>query len=126
MATPRREKSRKPDIDLDAVVCLDMSHQWRLVEEKREATGMYSQLPRRVKICMVCGSLKEEITNWRGYIIARYYKSDPAYLENARKLAESVNERRAEYRRLLLGRPPKDACMKCGLVHESADCPDMF
>lgn len=126
MATPKRANARKSDVDMDAVICLDMSHQWRLVEERREETGLYATCPHRIKICMVCGSLKEEVTSWRGYVIARYYKPDPVYLENARKLAKEVNERRAAYRRLLIGRPPKNACDRCGLVHESADCPDMF
>lgn len=126
MATPRRERTRKPAIDMDAVICLDMSHQWRMVEEARSTRGVLAGCPRRTKICMVCGSLKIETVNWRGYIIAREYKSDPVFIENARKLADEPNQRRAEYRRLLLGRAPKNACRTCGLVHDSVDCPDMF
>lgn len=126
MATPEARKRNKRGIDMDAVICLDMSHQWRLVEEARSTRGILVGCNVRTKLCMVCGSLKTETINWRGYVIARSYRSDPVYLENSRKLAEAPNERRAEYRRLLMGRPPKNACMTCGLVHESADCPDMF
>ncbi len=127
MATPKRERSRKPKIDMDAIVCLDMSHQWRLVEETPNSDGtIFTGCMARTKLCMVCGSLKTEVINWRGYIISRRYKSDPVYLENSRKLADEVNERRAAYRKLLLGRPPQNACERCGLVHESVDCPGDF
>lgn len=112
---------------MDALICLDMSHQWRLVEERQapgpESGHLLYGCPRRIKLCMVCGSLKEEVLNWRGFVIARYYKSDPVYLAESRKLSDNVQERRAAYRKLLLGRPPKDACEKCGLIHESVDCP---
>lgn len=108
---------------MDAIVCLDMSHQWRLVEHDKSFPNAYTSRNSRYKLCMVCGSLKIETTNWRGYIINRYYKSDPVYIENARKLAGSVNERRAVYRRLRMGRLPKDVCKTCWLVHDSVDCP---
>jgi len=112
---------------MDALICLDMSHQWRLVED-RAAPGPNSNkvlhgCPRRIKLCMVCGSLKEEIINWRGYVVARIYHSDPHFIAESRKLSDNVQERRAEYRKLLLGRPPKNACEKCGFVHDSVDCP---
>jgi hypothetical protein len=104
-----------------------MQHQWRLVED-RAAPGPTSNkllygCPRRIKLCMVCGSLKEEVINWRGYVVARIYKSDPVFLAESRKLSDNVHDRRAAYRKLLLGRPPKNACEKCGLIHDSVDCP---
>jgi len=111
---------------MDAIICLDMSHQWRLVESTQSKSAWLAGCPQRVKLCMVCGSLKTETINWRGYVISRTYRPDPVYLENARKLADAPNERRAEYRKMLMGRPPANACMTCGLVHDSVDCPDMF
>lgn len=128
MAEPKRENKRhvKPPkgIDLDAIICLDMSHQWRLVEEVVSwRNGPLQGCPKRVKLCMVCGSIKMETISWRGYVMSREYRTDPVYLENSRKLANNVNERRAAYRRILIGRGPKEACERCGLVHESVDCP---
>jgi hypothetical protein len=108
---------------MDAIICLDMAHQWRLVEDGPAKSGIWTGTPRRVKLCMVCSSLKVEVTNWRGYVIARSYTPGEAYIENARKLSSVPNERRATYRRLLMGRPPINVCPKCWLVHESADCP---
>jgi hypothetical protein len=109
-------------IDMDAIICLDLAHQWRLVEHDKTFPNTLTQNT-RVKLCMVCGSLKVEMTNWRGYVVNRTYKSDKNYIENSRKLSSEVNERRAVYRRLIMGRPPKNVCQKCWLVHDSADCP---
>jgi len=108
---------------MDALVCLDMAHQWRLVEDGRVKKGPFTGTPQTVKMCMVCGGLKIEVCNWRGYIISRTYKSDPVYIENARKLAPDVHERRATYRRLKLGRLPKNICDICWIVHPKGDCP---
>jgi hypothetical protein len=108
---------------MDALICLDMSHQWRMVEVDTPRTGVFQDTPRRGKLCMVCGSLKIEVVNWRGYIITRSYKPGEVYITNARKLSPVPNERRAVYRRLMMGKPPKNVCRTCWLQHESADCP---
>jgi hypothetical protein len=109
---------------MDALVCLDMAHQWRVVETGPNKDGKYlTGCPRTVKLCMVCGSLKTEIINWRGYVIYRQYTPGEAYIENARKLSGDVHERRAVYRRLRAGRVPKGVCEKCWIVHDSVDCP---
>lgn len=126
MARSSRKPLTKRGVDLDAIICLDMAHQWRLVEESYAVRGPLAGCPRRVKMCMICGSLKAETVSWNGRILNRSYKSDETYLENSRKLAESVNDRRAEYRRLLIGRAPANACKECGMIHDSADCPEWF
>jgi hypothetical protein len=109
---------------MDALICLDMAHQWRVVETGPNKDGsVLTGCPRTTKLCMVCGSLKTEVINWRGYVIYRKYTPGEAYIENSRKLSGDVHERRAVYRRLLAGRPPKDVCEKCWIQHESIDCP---
>lgn len=109
---------------MDAIICLDMSHQWRLVEAGPAPAGAtLSGCPRQLKLCMVCGSMKQEIINWRGYIIQRIYTPGDAYIDNARKLSGDVHERRAVYRRLRQGKVPADVCQKCWIVHDSVDCP---
>jgi hypothetical protein len=109
---------------MDAIICLDMSHQWRVVESGPNKTGTsLTGCPRTVKLCMECGSVKVEIINWRGYVIYRSYTPGEAYIENSRKLSGDVHERRAVYRRLKAGRMPKNVCDRCWTVHDSADCP---
>lgn len=109
---------------MDALICLDMAHQWRVVEEGPNKDGsVYNRCPKTVKLCMVCGSIKVEIINWLGYVIYRAYTPGDAYIDNARKLSGDVHERRAVYRRLKAGRAPKDVCTRCWMVHDSVDCP---
>ena len=109
---------------MDALICLDMAHQWRVVEHGPNKDGSYlTGCPRTVKLCMVCGGLKTEVINWRGYVIYRAYTSAEAYLTNLRKLSGDPHERRAVYRRLRAGKAPKDVCEKCWLIHDSVDCP---
>lgn len=131
MANPQRKRAqtsrmKATAVDMDALVCLDMQHRWQLVEETKSTRGPLVGCPRRVKLCMVCGSLKAETINWRGKVMAREYKTDPVYLANARLLSEEPNERRMEYRKRLIGKAPRNACTRCGLIHDSTDCPDLL
>ena len=124
MATEKRQRSRTGGVDMQAVICLDMAHQWKLVEMDHHRKGPLSGCAYRQKLCMTCGSLKIETMSWRGEVIARRYISDPDYIRNSRLLADAVNDRRRAYREILLkelSRPRGKICKTCGLPKDLFD-----
>lgn len=113
------------NVDLEALKCLDIGHQWRLVEQ-RTNSGALVGCPERVKMCMECSGIKIETSNWRGEILNRRYISDSVYLANSRLLSDDVNRRRQILRALLLerefGRQPVDkVCSDCSCPLEWGD-----
>jgi hypothetical protein len=123
----KKVKANPRNVDIEAVTCMDMAHQWRLVEDELTTRGPLTGCPRRVKLCMVCGGMKAEVVSWKGEILSRSYYSDPDYINNARLLSEDVNERRKVLRTLIIERAhgkKKNTCKVCGLPLSTGDHDD--
>jgi hypothetical protein len=114
--------------DLEALVCMDNAHQWRLVEDEIATRGPLAGCPRRVKLCMVCGGMKAEVCSWRGNVLSRTYYSAEDYIKNARLLSDDVHERRIVLRQMLIENKhgkKRNLCKTCFIplaidIHE--DC----
>jgi hypothetical protein len=89
---------RKPKVDLDAVVCVDMGHHWDELYFGRADSGILQGMPVRLVVCSVCHSHRLDYLTWDGRVTHRRYDSDEAYITNARALSDVFYDRRKSVR----------------------------
>jgi len=120
----KKVKANPRMVDLEALVCMDNAHQWRLVEDEIATRGPLAGCPRRVKLCMVCGGMKAEVCSWRGNVLSRTYYSAEDYIRNSRLLSNDVHERRIILREMIFKKvhgTQKGICKKCWLPLKTGD-----
>lgn len=95
---PRAHPSPLAEVDLDAVLCADVGHHWRIMQVERGERRTSVSSAERQMICMTCGTLQVQAVAWDGHVVQRWYEYDETYITNARGLGDTPGERRARYR----------------------------
>lgn len=85
------------NIDIDAIMCVDLGHHWMETFYGRAPRGKLKGMPIRCSVCETCGSGRIDHLSWTGRVTSRDYDPDEVYINNARMLGDA-NERRAALR----------------------------